>query len=189
MTLQVPGDHILYDARLAFLVGKIVGLAEDYAVRKLESYAGSWRRSEIIRTTENGNILMSDYGHHPTEIALTLRAIKDRYPDKRLFVAFQPHQYSRTIELLDGFATAFDAADELLVPDIYFSRDSDEDVKAMPVTRLIDTLAVRYPFVQGGLGLEVALQTIRMYDRSHAGDSIILLLGAGDLDNLRHDIR
>jgi UDP-N-acetylmuramate--alanine ligase len=107
---------------------------------KLESYKGSWRRSEIIRTTKNGNILMSDYGHHPNEIRPTLRAIKDKYSDKKLFVVFQPHQYSRTRELLSEFATSFGDADHLIIPDIYFSRDKQEDVEWMTMDRLIDAI-------------------------------------------------
>jgi UDP-N-acetylmuramate-alanine ligase len=61
MNLQVPGDHLLHDAHLAYTVGELLGMQDDIIARKLESYKGSWRRSEIIRTTQHGNILMSDY--------------------------------------------------------------------------------------------------------------------------------
>ncbi|MDD5377343.1 MAG: Mur ligase domain-containing protein [Candidatus Gracilibacteria bacterium] len=189
MDLQVPGDHLLFDAKLAFTVGKLVGLDDAYIQKKLESYAGCWRRSEIIRTTEHGNILMSDYGHHPTEIRLTLVAIKNKYPTKKLFVAFQPHQHSRTRELLEEFSVCFDAADELMIPDIYFSRDSDEDVRYMTIERFIDTLRVRYPFVRNGNGLRNTLASIKEYDGENPDSSIIVLLGAGDIDTLREEIR
>lgn len=86
---------------------------------------------EIIRTTASGNILMSDYGHHPTEIRLTLEAIRSHHPHRELCVVFQPHQYSRTREFLPEFATAFTHADRVIVPDIYFSRDSEIDVERM----------------------------------------------------------
>ncbi len=119
---------------------------------------------------------MSDYGHHPTEIQLTLQAIAAKYPDKKLFVAFQPHQHSRTRELLSGFATAFDAAHELVVPDIYFSRDSDEDVAYMTTERFVDTLGSRYPFIQNGNGLENTINTIQKYDKENPNSSIIVLL-------------
>jgi UDP-N-acetylmuramate--alanine ligase len=186
--LQVPGDHLLFDAKLAFVVGKILGLDEGYIVNKLESYVGCWRRSEIIRTTKAGNILMSDYGHHPTEIRLTLEAIKDKYVGKQLFVAFQPHQHSRTRELLSDFITAFDAADELIIPNIYFSRDSDEDVAYMTIDRFMNSLSPRYPFVRNGNGLTDTLASIQKYDREHPNSAIIVLLGAGDIDNLREEI-
>ena len=98
---------------------------------------GSWRRSEIVGTTEHGNILMSDYGHHPNEIHPTLRAIREKYSDKKLFVVFQPHQYSRTRELLQEFAISFNDVDTLIIPNIYFSRDKKEDVEWMTIERLI----------------------------------------------------
>lgn len=83
---------------------------------------------------------MSDYGHHPNEIKPTLRAIKKKYENKKLFVVFQPHQYSRTRELLDDFATSFNDADQLIIPDIYFSRDKREDVEWMTLDRLVSTI-------------------------------------------------
>lgn len=188
LALQVPGDHIEFDARLAFVTGKLLGLEDDFIIDRLNSYRGSWRRSEIIRTTEHGNILMSDYGHHPNEIAPTLQALKGKYADRKLFVVFQPHQHSRTRELLEGFTTCFDAADGLVIPNIYFSRDKEEDVAWMTTERLVERLAHNYPFVRNGNGLENTLELIRQYDRENPSSSVILLLGAGDLDNLRSDI-
>lgn len=119
---------------------------------------------------------MSDYGHHPTEIRLTLEAIKQKYMDKQLFVVFQPHQHSRTRELLSEFITAFDAADELIIPDIYFSRDSDEDVRYMTIERFVDSLKPRYPFVQNGNGLRNTLSFIQKYDRENPNSAVIVLL-------------
>lgn len=162
--LQVPGDHLLFDAKLAFVVGKVLSLDDVYMVQKLESYTGSWRRSEIIRTTKNGNILMSDYGHHPTEIRLTLGAIHDKYPDKKLIVAFQPHQHSRTRELLSDFSVSFDAVDDLIIPNIYFSRDSEEDVRYMTTERLVESLEKKYHFVRNGNNLEFTTEYLRMRD-------------------------
>lgn len=148
MDLAVPGEHIAQDARLAYVALLLSGIPEPTIAPAIEKYRGSWRRSEIVGTTANGNVLVSDYGHHPTEIRPTLEALKSKYADKILFVTFQPHQYSRTRELLGEFATAFDAADELLIPDIYFSRDKQEDVEWMTVDRLLETLRSRYPSVR-----------------------------------------
>ncbi len=196
MSLQVPGDHLLQDAYLAYTVGKLLGMQDDIIVKKLESYRGSWRRSEIIRTTKNGNLLMSDYGHHPSEIRPTLRAIHEKYKDKKLFVVFQPHQYSRTRELLSEFAQSFSDADTLVIPDIYFSRDKKEDVEWMTLERLIDAVKSEKRKVKSGVeetvkngnGLQNTAQIIRAYDRENPNSSIILLLGAGDVDSLRYEI-
>ncbi|EKD29505.1 MAG: UDP-N-acetylmuramate-L-alanine ligase [uncultured bacterium (gcode 4)] len=189
LNLQVPGDHIEFDAKLAFVVGKIVWLEDGYIVDKLNSYTGAWRRSEIIRTTAHGNLLMSDYGHHPTEIRLTLEAIKNKYPDKHLFVPFQPHQYSRTIELLDGFKTCFDSADSLVISDIYFSRDKQEDVAYMTTERFVGELRQNYPHTINGNGLDHTLEIIRKYDQEHPNSAVIVLLWAGTIDDLRGEIK
>ncbi|MDD2487485.1 MAG: UDP-N-acetylmuramate--L-alanine ligase [Candidatus Gracilibacteria bacterium] len=186
--LQVPGSHIEFDAKLAFVVGKMLSLDDGFIVGKLDSYKGAWRRSEIIKETSNGNILMSDYGHHPTEIRLTLDAIKEKYKEKNLFVVFQPHQYSRTIELLDSFKTCFDSADSLMIPDIYFSRDKREDVEFMTTQRFVDELNEKYISVVNGNGLEHSSEIIRDYDKKNPASSVILLLGAGNVDDLRNKI-
>jgi UDP-N-acetylmuramate--alanine ligase len=188
MKLQVPWDHLLQDAELAYTVGRLLGMKDDIIVPKLEWYMGSWRRSEIVWTTKNGNIVMSDYGHHPSEIKPTLRAISEKYSDKKLFVVFQPHQYSRTRELLQEFAISFWDVDSLIIPNIYFSRDKAEDVEWMTTERLVTEIAKNQPHVVNGNGLENTIKLIREYDMTHPDSSIIVLLGAGDIDGIRNDI-
>ena len=80
---------------------------------------------EIIGITAHSNLMMSDYGHHPTEIRVTLKALRDAHPDKKLIVFFEPHQYSRTYELREEFATSFMEADMTYISDIYAARDID----------------------------------------------------------------
>lgn len=188
LSLQIPGEHILQDARLVYAAARLSGLTDDHIVPALANYSGSWRRSEMIRTTKNGNIVMSDYGHHPNEIRPTLTAIKQKFPDRHLFVVFQPHQYSRTRELLPAFADCFSAADRLIIPNIYFSRDKQEDVEWMTTERFVETVATRHPQVQNGYGLSETLKIIHQYDQDCPNSSVILLLGAGDVDTLRDDI-
>ena len=160
-------------------------MRDDIIVPKLASYKGSWRRSEIIGTTKNGNIVMSDYGHHPNEIRPTLRALHEKYSDKKLFVVFQPHQYSRTRELLSEFATSFESVDTLIIPNIYFSRDKKEDVEWMTTERFVETIRPHQKNVKNGEGLENTAKILIEYDKENPNSSLILLLGAGDVDNLR----
>jgi UDP-N-acetylmuramate--alanine ligase len=188
LQLQVPGEHLAFDAKLAFVVGIIVGLKEKEIIEKLEAYRGAWRRSEIVGTTANGNILMSDYGHHPSEIRPTLSAIKSKYNDKELVVVFQPHQYSRTRELLEEFAISFDDADTLIIPNIYFSRDKAEDVAWMTPEKFVGRLQQRYPKTVYGNGLSNTLKLLQSKDATSPGKLIILLLGAGDVDELRKEL-
>ncbi|GAB0174258.1 MAG: UDP-N-acetylmuramate--L-alanine ligase [Candidatus Altimarinota bacterium] len=188
LSLRVPGSHLEQDAYLAYTVGRLLGMQDAIIIPKLENYKGSWRRSEIVGTTKNGNVLMSDYGHHPNEIRPTLKAIKEKYHDKKLFVVFQPHQYSRTRELLSEFATAFADIDTLVIPNIYFSRDKKEDVEWMTTEKLIGEIAKNQPKVQDGNGLENTARLVMEYDETNPDSSIILLLGAGDVDRLRYKV-
>ena len=119
---------------------------------------------------------MSDYGHHPNEIRPTLRAIKEKYHDKKLFVVFQPHQYSRTRELLSEFATAFGDADQVIVPNIYFSRDKKEDVEWMTTEKLVAEIAKYQSNIENGNGLENTLKLLLEYDTSNPNSSILLIL-------------
>jgi UDP-N-acetylmuramate--alanine ligase len=184
--MQIPGDHILFDAHIAFAVWKILWLGENEIIKSLEAYTWVWRRSEIVWTTQNWNILMSDYGHHPTEISLTLDALKWRNSDKKLFVVFQPHQYSRTLELLDWFSHCFNSADTLVIPDIYESRDSAESIAAMNTEMLLNN--INHPNKINWNWLTNTLEIIKKYDIQNQNSSIILLLWAGNVDNLRYDI-
>jgi UDP-N-acetylmuramate--alanine ligase len=110
---------------------------------------------EKIGLTKNKNILMSDYGHHPTEISKTLEALKNGYPKKKLFVIFQPHQYSRTIELLDGFKDSFSYADSVIIPNIYASRDSQENKKKINTQIFVEY--IKHTNIKDGHGLTHSL--------------------------------
>lgn len=142
LTLKVPGEHLRLDANLAYIVGEIAGIPETDRILGLEGYSGSWRRSEVVGTTPNRNLVMSDYGHHPSELKPTFRAIRERYPNRKLVVVFQPHQAARTRALLDEFSESFGDADEVIIPNIYLSRDTPEDIEYMTTDRLVAAIAV-----------------------------------------------
>ncbi|MCH8518494.1 UDP-N-acetylmuramate--L-alanine ligase [Candidatus Gracilibacteria bacterium] len=184
--MKIPGEHILYDARLAYVVGYLIGIPDYTILEALENYSGVWRRMEIIGETKYSNILMSDYGHHPTEIRVTLEALKNGYPNKKLIVVFQPHQYSRTLELLKGFQNCFSYADTVIIPNIYASRDSEMDMQKISARSL--TESIDHPQVIFGDGFKNTLEILNEYEIKNPNSSIILLQGAGDIDTLREKI-
>ena len=100
---------------------------------------------------------------------------------------FQPHQYSRTLELLEGFKKCFSDADILIIPNIYESRDSEEDKQKINSQKLVES--IHHPNVQNGGGLENTLKLLEEYDTKNPASSIILLQGAGDIDTLRYKIK
>lgn len=187
ISMQVPGDHILLDAKLAYVVAHMIWVPDEVILQTLANYSGVWRRMEIIGTTAYGNILMSDYGHHPTEIAVTLKALKQGYPERKLFVIFQPHQYSRTLELLDGFQNCFLDADTVIIPNIYASRDSAEDMKKISAESLVTSLHHREAIFWNWF--ENTLKMLETYETKNPNSSIILLQGAWDIDTLRFKIK
>lgn len=184
--MQVPGKHVLFDAKLAYIVGHMAGISDEDICTSLQNYTGVWRRMEIIGKTKWNNLLMSDYGHHPTEIEVTLQALREWYPERKILTIFQPHQYSRTIELLDGFKACFSGTDTLIIPDIYESRDTQENKEKMNTDILVGT--IDHPDVHNGNGIKNTLQYINDYDTQNPDSSIILLLWAGNVDNLRYEI-
>jgi UDP-N-acetylmuramate--alanine ligase len=188
LRLQMPGEHLRLDGNLAYAVGQIMGISDNECVQGLESYTGSWRRSEVVGKTIHGNTVISDYGHHPSEIIPTLRALKERYVDKELVVVFQPHQHSRTRQLLQSFATAFTDADVLIIPDIYASRDTPEDIAWMTVERLVETIRPYKTAIYGGAGREAAIELIRGLDAEKPGKRVLVLLGAGSIDEYRESL-
>ncbi|NVP17482.1 UDP-N-acetylmuramate--L-alanine ligase [Candidatus Gracilibacteria bacterium] len=186
LSLKIPGQHIVYDARLTYILGVILNIDNESIIDSIETYSGAWRRMEIIGQTLNNNLVMSDYGHHPTEIKLTLGAIREKYKDKKILTIFQPHQYNRTIELLNDFKDVFLESDELIIPNIYESRDSIEDKKKINTDILLDN--INHKNKKNGNGLENTLKLINEFDNNNK-DSLIILMGAGDVDNLRYKIK
>lgn len=117
ITLGMPGVHYVSNALAACVVGLEMEIPF-YAIKKgLEEFDGVGRRFEI-KGTQAGVIVVDDYGHHPTEIAATVKAALDNY-ERRLFVMFQPHRYSRTQAMAEEFTTCFDGADAVFITDIY----------------------------------------------------------------------
>jgi UDP-N-acetylmuramate--alanine ligase len=118
INLNLPGIHNVYNASASIAVGVELNIAFDRIKSALETVEGVQRRLEIKGET-NGVIVIDDYGHHPTEIKITLKTVEENWPDRRRVVVFQPHRYSRTRALFDEFTRAFYQSDVLVVMPIY----------------------------------------------------------------------
>ena len=121
--LGVPGEHNVYNALAAIAAADALNVPLEAVQQGLAGFAGTERRFE--KKGEVGGItIIDDYAHHPQEITATLAAAR-HYPHKKLWCVFQPHTYSRTKALMDDFAQALSAADEVVLADIYAARESD----------------------------------------------------------------
>ena len=125
---RAQGMHNVLNSLAAVSCAAHIGIPFSSVRDGLENFRGVHRRCEILGSV-SGVTVIDDYGHHPTEISFTLRTVRGMFPESRLIVVFQPHQYSRTRILLKDFARAFSMADKIVVPDIYFVRDSINEKK------------------------------------------------------------
>ena len=121
--LMVPGEHNISNALAALAAADLLGVDPQAARTGLLSFTGTDRRFQ--RKGEVGGVtIIDDYAHHPTEIAVTLKAARN-YPHKTIWCVFQPHTYTRTKALLDDFAKALTLADKVVVAEIYAARETD----------------------------------------------------------------
>ena len=122
VTLNLPGRHNVLNALAAIAVARELGVEVAVIQRALLGFQGIGRRFQVAGRCQrpDGEILLiDDYGHHPREIAATIDAVRDGWPDRRLVLAFQPHRYSRTHDLLDDFAQVLSRADVLALCEVY----------------------------------------------------------------------
>lgn len=122
VTLNLPGNHNVLNALAAIAVARELGVANETICRGLARFEGIARRLQRvgeIKVSGASALLIDDYGHHPREIAATIEAIRNGWPDRRLLVAFQPHRYSRTRDLFQDFVTVLSTVDALVLFDIY----------------------------------------------------------------------
>jgi len=118
VSLNVPGIHNCLNALAALGTAMELGIDFETVRKGIYAYKGVQRRAHV-RGEKAGIMIMDDYGHHPTEIKMTLQAIKNGFPNRRLVAIFQPHRYSRTRDLFDDFVTSFYDASLLYITEIY----------------------------------------------------------------------
>lgn len=173
LDLVVPGQHNRSNATAALAAMDQMGVPLAEATLGLTTYRGVGRRFEQ-RGEIGGVTVIDDYAHHPREIAATIAAARDKFPGRRIIVAFQPHTYSRTKSLLGAFAEALSAADRVLVLDIYPARETDTlGVSAIDMVRRMD----RGMAETGGDPVDAVA---RLAAEVVEGD-VVLTMGAGDV--------
>jgi UDP-N-acetylmuramate--alanine ligase len=174
--LQVPGLHNVRNALAAVAVGLELEIEFDKVCSGMQQFTGVRRRFEKVGEV-NDIVVIDDYAHHPTEIRATIDAASQGYPDRRIVAVFQPHLYSRTRDFLDEFARSFFNTDQLVLTDIYGSRE--EPIEGIDGQALADRTeqfghrAVHYVPDKTEL-------PERLREWTRPGD-VVLMLGAGDI--------
>jgi UDP-N-acetylmuramate--alanine ligase len=188
VTVNLPGVHNVLNSLAAIAVALEIGIPTEAIQRALASFQGIDRRltqvADVILAGAGGDpvTIVDDYGHHPTEIAATLDAIRQGYAGRRLVLAFQPHRYTRTRDLLDDFATVLGGGDALLVTEVYAAGEqpiSAADGRA--ICRAVRTRGKVEPvFVEKVETLDEALRAVLK-----PGD-VLVTMGAGSISAVSH---
>ncbi|MDO6544076.1 UDP-N-acetylmuramate--L-alanine ligase [Photobacterium sanguinicancri] len=187
ITLNVPGKHNALNATAAVAVATEEGVDDSAIIRALVEFQGTGRRFDHLGEFESGNgkvMLVDDYGHHPSEVDVTIQAARAGWEDKRLVMIFQPHRYSRTRDLYEDFANVLEQVDVLVMLDVYSAGETPiagADGRALCRTirgrGKIDPIFV--PTIEA---LPAALANII------AEDDLVLTQGAGDVGKVARQL-
>ncbi len=176
-SLSVPGEHNMLDALAAAALAYHGGIDPEVICRALGEFRGANRR--LTLKANAGNIaILDDYAHHPTEVRASLSAARAMYRPKRLWCVFQPHQHSRTRFLLDDFAESFADADVVVIPDIYFVRDSETERHLVNSGDMVARIAKL-----GGTACYLPRfdQIVDYLEAQLAAGDLVITMGAGDI--------
>jgi UDP-N-acetylmuramate--alanine ligase len=181
--LNLPGIHNVYNATAGVAVGLELDISFDDIKSALETVEGVQRRLEI-KGEKKGVTVVDDYGHHPTEIKITLKALEENWPDRRKVVVFQPHRYTRTHALFDDFTRAFYQSDLLVVLPIYGAGEKKIEGIGSPV--LCEGIKA-HGHKEVYCAQDFKDANTHLKDILKPGD-ILLTLGAGDVWKVGMDI-
>jgi len=177
LSLQVPGRHNVSNALAALAVAMRAGVDFHRAAAAVAEFRGARRHFEVIgEVTRDGKsiTIVDDYAHHPTEVRATVAAARQRYSGRRLVGCFQPHTYSRSTYLLEGWRSCFESLDALYVLRTYAARETAE--QGMDATALAAEITSPAPTLLASIEEAVS----RIARELEPGD-VLLTLGAGDV--------
>ena len=198
--LKVPGQHNVSNALAALQVARILGVKDFVTFKSLSEFTGTWRRFEVKIAELRGNsrkktrkiTIISDYGHHPNEVSVTLKAAREKYPKKKIWLIFQPHQYQRTYYLFKDFVKIFKGAastkasagrrriDQIIIADIYDvagreEKNINQKVSSEILVKKIGRKNVQYmPMAEAE----------RLVKENIKSGEVLIIMGAGDIYKL-----
>jgi len=187
VALNLPGMHNVRNALAAIAVATDLEVSDGAIREALSGFAGIGRRLERIgevRTARGRIEIVDDYGHHPTEIAATVEAVRQGWPDRRLVLVFQPHRYTRTHDLIDDFGQVLSEADVLLVGEVYSAGEKPiANADGRAVCKAVRSRGRVEPiFVEKLQSLAEVLEGV-----IEDGD-LVLTMGAGNISAIAHEL-
>jgi UDP-N-acetylmuramate--alanine ligase len=188
LTINLPGRHNVLNSLAAVAVATELGIADAHIQRALANFQGIDRRLQQlgeIHWSGGSALIVDDYGHHPTEVAATLDAVRQGWPARRLVLAFQPHRYTRTRDLLDDFGRALSECDVLLVTEVFAAGEAPiAGADGRAICRAVRSRGLIEPvFVERVDALAESLRAVL-----HDGD-VVLTMGAGNIGAVAQDLK
>jgi UDP-N-acetylmuramate--alanine ligase len=176
VVLNIGGLHNVANVVAAITVAKHLGIGDEKIKTAVAGFRGVKRRFEyIIKTSKL--VMVDDYAHHPEELRALIGGAASLFPGKKVIVVFQPHLYSRTRDLADGFATVLSMADEVILLPIYPARE-------LPIAGVSSNLVLEKITHSQKIITEKETLPVEVYNRVQTGNAIVLMAGAGDIDLL-----
>jgi UDP-N-acetylmuramate--alanine ligase len=181
VTLGVAGLHNVSNALAATAAATWAGVAPETLQLALSEFMGAERRFQLLGE-KGGALVIDDYGHHPTEIQATLKAARERYPDRKIWCVFQPHQVSRTKIFMAEFARSFADAHVVLLPEIYEARDqANGNGKRVSSADLAKAIAENGKAV---LFLPTFDEVLAFLNKKVTPDVLLITMGAGNVNDI-----
>jgi len=173
----------VFNALAAFTVARVLKIPDKISFKALSEHKGSWRRFEIFKVPyPKPYTLISDYAHHPTEIKAALKAAREKFPKKKIWCIFQPHQYQRTFYLFNDFVKVFRKAliDKLIITDIYevAGREEKKIKQKINAEKLVKTTKRKSVIY---LPRERILDYLK---GNFSNFEVLIIMGAGDIYDL-----
>ena len=173
--LPLYGKHQLVDVLAVIAVCIEEGISKEQVEKNLKSFKGAKRR--FTETIVGNNIIIDDYAHHPTEVSATIESIKQKYPDKKIVIIFQPHTFSRTKEFYLDLIEEFRKVDASYILDIHPARESQDDYPKITSKLIIDALDNCYH-----INLDEA------YKLSKYNDTVFAFMSPNDISSLEDNL-
>jgi UDP-N-acetylmuramate--alanine ligase len=188
VTINLPGRHNVLNSLAAVAVATELDIADAAIQRALAQFQGIDRRLQQLGEIQwpgGRALIVDDYGHHPTEVAATLDAVRQGWPTRRLVLVFQPHRYTRTRDLLDDFGRALSECDVLLVTEVYAAGETPiAGADGRAICRAVRTRGHVEPiFIERVDDLADSLRGVL-----HDGD-VVLTMGAGNIGAVAQDLK
>jgi len=188
-TLKIPGEFNVSNALAALAVARILKIPDKISFKALSEYKGSWRRFDIKKVKINNKklIIINDYGHHPTQVKVTLKAAREKFPKRKIWCLFQPHQYQRTCYLWNDFVKVLKKVpvDKLIITDIYevAGREDEKIKEKINSKKLIETINQPWAIYLPKRQIENFLK------KNLQGGEVVIIMGAGDIYEINSKLK